>query len=173
MKTTKERWLPVVGYEGYYSVSNRGRVRRDKPGVGAQAGRILQAALTEGYPCVGLYVAGKGRNRRIHVLVAEAFIGSRPEGLAINHLDGDKTNNCPENLEYVTWAANAAHAAANGLAVGPQGMENGRAKLTDTHVMDIRKSQDSHRILANRYGVSRGVIYHAKKGRTWKHLPMN
>lgn len=74
-----EQWRDVVGYEGLYSVSNMGRVRRDSGGPGAQMGRILNPALRSGYPNVIFYVKGKKKNHHVHVFVAAAFIGPRPE----------------------------------------------------------------------------------------------
>lgn len=51
----------------------------------------------------------------IHILVADAFLGPKPEGLQVNHIDGVKDNNTPSNLEYVTHSGNIKHAYATGL----------------------------------------------------------
>jgi hypothetical protein len=99
---SSEEWRPIAGYEGLYEVSNRGRVRR--------AGRRRCLKLDRhwrGYLRAQLYGAG-GRRRfhRVHLLVAAAFIGPRPAGQTVDHLDEDKRNNAVTNLEYVTRIEN-------------------------------------------------------------------
>lgn len=113
-----EEWCPVVGYEGYYSVSNIGRVRRDAGGPGARAGLVLRPKRNAktGYLTVSLFRGGDGCSHTVHTLVAAAFIGVRPNGWTVNHIDGDKLNNRPSNLEYVTRGDNARHAWETGLA---------------------------------------------------------
>lgn len=73
----QESWRPVVGYEGVYSVSDLGRVRRDMAGKGARAGYVLRQRIDKqtGYPRIGLVVGGIQASRTVHSLVAEAFIG--------------------------------------------------------------------------------------------------
>lgn len=105
--TTPERWLPVVGYEGLYEVSDQGRVRR-VPSVlkltPDGAGRLQ----------VGLSKNGVSKTRRVHHLVAEAFIGPRPEGLETRHLDDNSGNNQVSNLAYGTTAENRQDMLRNG-----------------------------------------------------------
>src|SRR4051812_22777189 len=109
LEQSTERWLPVVGCEGWYEVSDLGRVRRIRPGPSTKIGRLLipssnyqrrgelSVVLSTGEP------GGRGRRvRSVHRLVAEAFIGSRPRGYDLNHKNGEITDNRPENLEYVT-----------------------------------------------------------------------
>lgn len=108
--TTFEEWRPVVGYEGAYEVSNLGRVRslprvvmRGANGPLPVRGRILkQVRSQEVYRQVGI----GGRPRRVHHLVAEAFIGPRPPGLEICHNNGDGADNRASNLRYDTKSAN-------------------------------------------------------------------
>ena len=81
----KEIWVPVKGYEEYYSVSNYGKVRREKTYKGCKAGHVLCPRLTtRGYFNVQLFVNNKGKNRFIHQLVLESFIEERPEGKETN-----------------------------------------------------------------------------------------
>ena len=69
-----------------------------------------------GYPVLQLpAISQRYRWRRIHVLVAELFLGDRPDGMQIDHIDGDKSNNCLENLEYVTPKENTIRASNLGL----------------------------------------------------------
>lgn len=110
-----EEWRPFL--EGFYEVSNIGRVRRAKPGVNTSVGRlkVTRARSENGYCLFGAFVEGRRFEILVHRAVAEAFIGPCPDGYQVNHIDGDKLNNRVENLEYVTAAENMAHAKRLGL----------------------------------------------------------
>ena len=101
----KELWLPVIDYEGIYEVSNYGRVRR--VGGGIMNGNIN----SYGYRVVKLTKNGKQKDKKVHRLVALAFIPTISGKDFVNHKDGDKLNNCVENLEWVTRGENNKHAA--------------------------------------------------------------
>lgn len=119
-----EEWRPVTGYEGYYSVSSEGRVRRDehadRRGT-VYKERILTSALADksrGYRHVHLSKDGVAKWHSVHRLVAEAFV-PRPEGCDIvNHLDNDPNNNAARNLEWTTYEGNMQHAARQGRMKG-------------------------------------------------------
>ena len=100
MQPTQENWLPVVGYEGLYEVSDLGRVRS------LRSGHLLKMATNRGYPRVGLNKDGNARAVRVHILVAAAFIGPRPDGQEVCHANGVKTDNRVTNLRYDTHAEN-------------------------------------------------------------------
>lgn len=118
MKT--EIWKPIAGFEGLYEVSDLGRVRSLKRNT--TSGKVLTPGLTRGYKCVVLSKHGKHHNARVNRLVAEAFIPN-PEGKKeVNHIDGNKANNLPENLEWATASENAKHAILMGL--NPCGRNN-------------------------------------------------
>lgn len=112
-----EIWRDVVGYEGFYSVSNLGRVRRNVSGRGhCRAGRILKPTQNiNTYFVVTLGSKGKRANVKVHIIVAAAFLGERPSSMCINHKDGCKANNRADNLEYITPSENIKHAFRNGL----------------------------------------------------------
>lgn len=103
-----ESWRPVVGFEDRYEVSDEGRVRP----VGTPRGRaIIDEVLSvqtdkKGYVYVHLWRDGKRSRRPMHQLVAEAFVGPRPPGYIIDHLDDTPGNNRPSNLEWVTDSIN-------------------------------------------------------------------
>lgn len=100
-----EEWRPVVGFEDAYEVSDTGLVRSRRTGK-----ELRQACLTRGgYRMVSLCDARNGvrrRDRRVHQLVLEAFVGPRPEGMLTRHLDGDGSNNRLTNLRYGTSEEN-------------------------------------------------------------------
>ena len=114
---TPERWLPVDGYEGFYEVSSLGRVRSVPRRVsnGMRGGRILRTATgRHGHLHLGLSRENRVRTFTVHVLVARAFLGPRPAGMEIRHLDGDAGNNVPENLRYGTHGENEADKVRHG-----------------------------------------------------------
>ena len=119
---TIERWKPVNGYEGIYEVSSHGRVRsidRTVTYSDGRVGRIKGKALRtppneDGYPRVNLSTQGKSRARRVHALVAEAFIGPRPDGMDVCHGDGDPENNHVDNLRYGTHSENMLDSVRHG-----------------------------------------------------------
>lgn len=167
-----ERWRPVVGWEDLYSVSDCGRVRRDAGGRGAVAGRVLTIKRNRnGYGYVDLSRGDRKTRRLVHQLVAEAFLPPRPSlGHHPNHLDTDKLNNHPKNLEWATLAENTAHARANGLIAPLRGERNGRAKLTKEQVAEIRslRGRVGTREIAKRFGVARSMVQRIHQGRAWK-----
>ena len=166
-----ERWLPVVGYEGWYDVSDFGRVKRVRAACGTQAGRILKPSITQGYEHVDLHKKGKDKTMRVHKLVAVAFIGTCPDGVEVNHIDGDKTNNCLNNLEYVTPSENRRHAFRIGLQ-SFRGENNNSSKLTEENVHEIRKvyGKEPLESIATRFGVSQQTIGDIINGRSWASL---
>jgi hypothetical protein len=106
-----ERWLPVVGYEDLYAVSDLGRVKsfhsrgRWKSASGE---RLLSVAYNKrsGYAHVALCRDGGQETRNVHTLVLEAFVGPRPDGMEARHLDGDPANCALSNLRYGTSGEN-------------------------------------------------------------------
>ena len=117
-----ERWKTIPEYSSY-QISDRGRVmslyRNHKSGKRINTTRILQPITNKsGYLHVTLYQNGKQKTCKVHQFVMAASLGPCPEGLEVNHRDGNKQNNRLENLEYVTSSENHLHAYRNGLAVG-------------------------------------------------------
>lgn len=117
-----ESWKPVEDFEGLYEVSDLGNVRSvdrvvvDKKGVRRKVkGRVLMPTWTVwGYAQAELSKGNKRFKRYVHHLVYVAFIGPRPDGKEMNHIDGMKTNNVPSNLEFVTRAEHVKKSAALG-----------------------------------------------------------
>jgi hypothetical protein len=124
---TAEHWLPVVGYEGIYEVSDRGRIRTVPRRVPCKGGktrqinqRIKKPSLTKaGYLIIKLTRNHEDRSVSVHPLVLEAFVGPRPPGMECCHADGDKTNNALSNLRWDTKRANELDAIRAGRRPDP------------------------------------------------------
>jgi hypothetical protein len=120
MRTNSEIWRDIKGYEGFYQVSNRGDVRSLNRTVGTGIkqnvkGVDMSLRLHNGYLDVLLSKNGATRRRTVHRLVAEAFIPKKKGKEFVNHIDGVKSNNNVENLEWVSRSGNMRHAFSNGL----------------------------------------------------------
>lgn len=164
-----EEWRQVVGYEGKYLVSNTGKVKSL-----LRNGKLLNCNDNgRRYLQVTLYFNSKRVTHNIHSLVAKAFLGAREEGMTVNHIDGNKYNNCLSNLEYCTQSENFIHALDNGLIEPAKGVKNGNATLTEDDVRQIRKRLalgQSQRFIAQAFNVKHSTIGCISRKRTWAHL---
>ena len=164
-----EIWEDIDGYGGDYQVSNFGRVKSFKhrkplimkPGVDAY-----------GYPQVGLCRNNKHNSHKIHRLVAMAFIPNPLNKPEINHIDGCKSNNHVDNLEWVTAQENSRHAYATGLQVARQGEDGTTAKLTNKQAEFIRNNPDglTCRQLAKMFGVAETTIGLIQRGKSFRNV---
>lgn len=105
---TMEIWKDIPNYEGYYQVSNLGRVRAlPRKGSGHSSDiRILSLVESLGYNTVHLRKDGKGKVVKVHRLVAETFLPNPNGYKCVNHKNRNKLNNRPENLEWCSFAYN-------------------------------------------------------------------
>lgn len=118
----EERWLPVVDYEGLYEVSDLGRVRSLDRVTTARDGRqmrwrgrlLIATNKPAGYPGVTLSSGGVHKSYDVHFLVARAFLGERPLGKEIRHLNGNASDPRLANLAYVTHRDNELDKRAHG-----------------------------------------------------------
>ena len=106
----QEIWKDINGYDGFYRISNLGRVKS------ARYNRYLKLFFNKkGYARINLNKKGKLKTYRVHRLVAQAFIPNPNNKPQVNHKDGNKRNNCVDNLEWVTNEENYEHAIKNNL----------------------------------------------------------
>lgn len=177
-----EIWRPVVGYEGYYEVSDLGRVRSLDRVVTAlnrwgsfnvynRKGRLLRPRdSAEGYYYgVALCVEGVVQSRDIHPLVMQSFVGPRPEGLLVAHNDGNGHNNRLGNLRYDTYEGNAADCVTHGT--WGWGAQCG-GKLAPEDVWHIRRMRGKvyQKDVAKKFGVCQQVIQKVQAGLTYKSV---
>jgi predicted XRE-type DNA-binding protein len=156
-----ERWKPVVGFEGFYEVSNQGQVRT------VRTGRIKKqtTSKTENRPFLGLWKENRLKIKKPSVLVLEAFVGPRPVGMECCHNDGNAFNNALGNLRWDTPTANQHDRVKHGTS--NRGERCGTAKLTLAQVNAIRRDRRLQREIANEYGVQQSAISRIKNGKRW------
>lgn len=175
----EEIWLPVVGFEGRYEVSDAGRIRsldavvtRSNGRPCTRKGQIRVAHPDQcGYPLVVLHKDGTRTTRRVHLLVLEAHVGECPAGMQALHDDGDTGNASLLNLRWGTPVENSDDKKRHGTF--PRGTAKGNALLSEGQVPRVRKDllNMSERVVAEKHGVSRSTIRALKAGRTWRHVP--
>ena len=157
---------------------------RDTPYYVTEDGKVItKNGLTKkptnngnGYLQIGIYVNGKRQMFKLHRLIAECYIPNPDNKPQVNHIDGNKLNNCISNLEWVTCKENIRHAHDNGLSKGMKGETNHQSKLTKEDVINIRKIYIPRHLefgqiaLAKKYNVSKSLIGQIIKGQWWKHI---
>jgi hypothetical protein len=174
-----EVWKDIKGYKGFYQVSNLGRVRSLKKeftfkngGVRVFNEIILKPDISKlGYESVRLSKKSKVKAYKIHRLVAVHFIENFENKLEVNHIDGIKSNNTLDNLEWVTSSENKNHAFKIGLRSN-FGEKNPLSKLTEEEVFFIKylSNELSYSFLSNAFNVHHDTIRAIKKNRIWKTI---
>jgi hypothetical protein len=172
-----EIWKPVFGLEGLFSVSNLGRVRSEPRTCEAGRGRTrrvpgrIRAPFTHkerGYLGLNLSVDGVHKTYDVHTLVAEAFIGPRPDGMECAHNDGNRMNCAASNLRWATCVSNNADKRLHGTR--QTGERHGLSKLTDAQVLAIRADTRLQADIAADYQVHPSAISRVKSGARWGHV---
>lgn len=171
-----EQWKPIPGFESFYSISNKGRVRRDKKTRSTFAGRILRPRYSvDGYSRAVLFINRTKQEFPVHRLVMLTFVGppASPE-IQVNHRNGLRGDNRLENLEYVTPAENVRHSMeVLGAMRDRKGEQNPRAKLTESEVLAIRSRPGGYRYreaLAKEFCVSPILISKIRSRQLWRHI---
>jgi len=177
-KNKTEIWKDIVGYEGYYQVSNYGRIRtldkisKNRWGEYLKRGKMRKLYLTKhGYVQMDLSKFGRKKSFKVHRLLAIAFIPNPENKRCVNHIDGNKTNNHIDNLEWVTDSENVIHGFKIGLITRPLGQDHHGSKLTDKDVLYIRSEKSISNVeIAKKYGLCRSTIIKIKSRILWSHI---
>ncbi len=111
MENNNEIWKPVKDYEGFYEVSNLGRIRSLY--TGCRSG-IIKSFIRSGYVYVCFYKKDRNpKSAAVHRVVATSFLLNPENKACVNHKDFNKLNNTLENLEWATHSENSMHAYVN------------------------------------------------------------
>lgn len=172
----QETWKFVSGYEGFYEVSNLGRVRsvpRDVERYGHMMhlrGKVLANRVGKaGYLSIHLMREAIFDWRSIHRLVAEAFVKNEYGKGFVNHKDGNKGNNAADNLEWVTRSENALHMTR--VLKKSCGERHAKSKLTDDDVIEMRLLRfygARYSDMVPIYGVTHPTVRMACLGVSWR-----
>ncbi|GEM_PF-730982 len=173
---TEEIWKDIVGLEGWYQVSDLGRVRSvDRDFVDRRGHRRFfpgaMIVITDdgaGYQKFLSHKAGVKKNMTVHTCVLEAFTGPAPAGLECCHGNGNRKDNRHSNLRWGTKAENAKDRELHGTAI--KGADSPNSKLTEQDVTSILRSPDSHAEVASRHGVTAELVGLIRNGKAWKHI---
>jgi hypothetical protein len=163
-------WKDINTFEGLYQISNLGKVRNSK-------GKILKGSGgSTGYIHVVLVKDKIRKTVDLHRITAISFLTNSENYNYVNHIDGNKLNNCVENLEWCTARQNTLHATLSGLK-NDKGENSSNSKLTYNQVLEIKNlsSRLTNRELGKRFGVSGSYISLILNNRRWsyKEFPAN
>lgn len=180
----EEIFKSIIGYEGLYEISNFARIKSlPKEWTCGRNGSQLKSkgetflAINESrkdYNFVSLSDGKKLKYISVHRLVAKHFVENIDNKPDVNHKDGNKRNNRYDNLEWCTKHENQIHAYKNGLQVSQKGSAHHKSKLSEIHVLEIRKlvknGNVSRRELSERYGISQSQIHRIIYNKRWNHI---
>jgi hypothetical protein len=168
----KENWLPVAGFKGFYEVSNFGSIRSvtrrkiTRHGIdGTWKGRLIKPATDrQGYKTVSLCDSPKVQTKKVHRLVAEAFI---PNPLSLPHINHKNSNTGDNRVSNLEWCSNGSNVRHSVLA----GRRASKLNLSDIKkIRSMAKFGASSVEIAHHFGVSNSNIGYILRGDTWSHV---
>lgn len=167
-----EEWKDIVDYEGLYKVSSHGRVKNKR-------GNLLKIRPIGRKPyvpslCVRLSKSGKSKSWLIHRLLGLHFLSppDNADEMDINHLDGNRLNNCLRNLEWSTKSSNLMHAFRFGLnpTHGERGSKSILKESDVREIFSLYSKGNTPTEIAKMYGVGRSTVSKIVNGNNWTHL---
>ena len=176
----KELWLPVVGFEGLYEVSNHGRVKRlagTRRGKGDSICSVPERILVlndgpkQRYALVMLAKDGKRFGFTVHRLVMEAFVGPRPEDMEVRHGPGGPKDNRLCNLSYGTKSQNELDKYRDGTMTCGEKRFNAVLNASLAREIKLRHQKgEPVRQIAEHLRLPINSVKHCAKHRSWKHI---
>lgn len=163
---------PIKNFEGYLISSEDGSIYSNVKGK--KMFPLKTYTKPDGYLAVSLWdnnIRGckKRKTFLVHRLVAETFIDNPENKPTVNHIDGNKLNNCVDNLEWATFHEQEVHSFANGLNYARKGEQANRAILTweDVHYIRNNYPEESVSNLSKKFNVAVPTIYAILYNQTW------
>jgi hypothetical protein len=174
-----EIFKDIEGYEGYYQISNLGKVKSLQRIVDNHSGfkKVLKEKfLNPNISKTGYYVVSFKKNNikktfKLHRLIANSFIAHVKDKKFVNHINGIKTDNRIENLEWCTILENNTHARKIGL-INDMGYNHVSSKLTKEQVIFIINSSLKYKELGFMFNVNFTTIYKVKNRLTYKNVTL-
>ena len=171
-----ENWKTIKNFPDY-AVSDHGNVKRIVKDLHNRKLRTLKLRPSGcGYLHVSLSKDKKKYDKRVNRLVLETFVRPCPDKMECNHIDGNKHNNCIENLEWVTRSENMKHKYRIGLAIPSdhRGSKNPVAKLIESDVMEIKRLRFNEMLsmysIAKIFNISYPSVSMICNNKTWRHV---
>lgn len=193
-----EKWKPIPNFEGFYEASSLGRIRsvdrwcnhsRYKNGLQHRQGRLISPGRSSKYGHLKVKLCSNGKcvSRHVHQLILETFVGPKPAGNEVRHLNGIADDNRLENLAYGTRQENADDAKKHGtmrskgasISKSKKGIstvwceKHGMAKLTDDQVREMRQRFADGMTTAEAskmYGINQNHARQIQIGKAWAKL---
>lgn len=175
----KKLWKQIIGYEGYYLISNHGDVKsmdryvNSKNGsIAFKTGKLIKTSKRGDYVSVNLTRENKEKTFSVHRLVAISFVDNPNNHKEVNHIDGNKLNNHSENLEWCTRSQNEQHAYDNYLQISRKGSKHHSSKLSELDIANMFfdfKNGITRKEISDKFEISYSNTCKILKGRIWKH----
>lgn len=170
---TMTEYKTIPNFEDY-EISKCGSLRRKQNLKGSWSKGNLGTIIKKGYKRAGLYKNGKIYFKGVHKWVALTYIPNPNNFEDINHKDGNKLNNCVDNLEWCDKSYNTAYNKVLGINV--KGEQIGTAKLTNADVLIIKECLScgvEQNVLADKFSVNRLTIHGISTNKQWNHIIFN
>lgn len=174
-----EQWFPISFIDEPYEISDLLRIKklpritRNKQSSFMTKERIISPWIAKtNYYSIKIKTNGKNKSFLLHRIIALCFIPNKENKPYINHINGIKTDNRIENLEWCTASENVKHALKNGLLISFKGENHSCSKLTEKQVLEIRKLKGTmtQNKIGELFGVKYQIIGSILRNENWKHI---
>jgi hypothetical protein len=175
-----EIWKDIEQFNNEYQISNLGRIK-SKEGIIIRSNgipykresKILKPASDKGYLKGAVCLNKKLVRYKIHRIVADAFVNGKKDGLEVNHINGDKSDNNAQNLEWVTRSENMIHAVKIGLLLVKKGSQTKQSKMNELTVLkiyDLKNKGWQRKMILKELSITPDMYKDVIRGKTWKHV---